>query len=257
MAKAKAKVVIETIEVETLKTGVMKVWIKGTTPLIFNRLAAKAMHELLFPRGKKTDADKKQTLKHDVMAEYRNSMDTRSGKGPTRVLVPAPAIKGAMATAALETKGTNKTQIGRLVTVEGYTVDVYGVPQLSMMPVRSADQNKTPDIRTRAVIPEWCIPVTINFVRPQLNEKTVMQLLSNAGIIVGIGDFRPEKGKGNFGQFEVSTEAQCRSIVKSGGLKEQTAAIKNPECFDSASEELLAWFQSEVENRGKEELLAK
>ena len=253
---AKEKGIMETIEVDPLKVGAIKVWIKGRTPLICNRMAGKAMRELLCPRGRKTKAEKEQTLKHDPMAEYRNSMNTRQGNGPTRLIFPSPAIKGAMATAALETKGTNKTQIGRLVWVQDYTCDLYGVPQLFMSVVRSADMNKTPDVRTRAILQEWCIPATIKYVKPQMSEKTIMQLLSNGGIIVGIGDFRQEKGKGNFGQFDVSTEAQCKSIVKAGGLKEQTAAIKSPECFDSETEELLSWFQAEVEHRGKEELLA-
>ena len=83
-----------------------------------------------------------------------------------------------------------------------------------------------------------------------------MQLLSNGGFIVGIGDFRQEKGKGNFGQFEVVTEADCKQIVKAGGLKQQDAAIKKPVCFDADTEELLGWFQEEVKTRGKAEMLA-
>ncbi len=255
---AKAKGIVECIEVEPLRVGSVKVWLKGITPLICNRLAGKATRELLFPRGRKTTAEKQQLLKHDPMNEYRNSMERREGGGCglPRIVFPSPAIKGAMATAALETKGTNKTQIGRLVWVKGYDVPVYGVPKLLMAAVRSADMNKTPDIRTRAIFPEWCIPVTIQFVKPQMSEKTIAQLLSNGGIIVGIGDFRQEKGKGNFGQFEVATEAQCKAIVKTGGLKQQDAAIKKPACFDARSEELLAWFQVEVKNRGKAEMLA-
>jgi hypothetical protein len=254
---AKAKGIIECIEVEPLRVGSMDVWIKGITPLFFNRLATKAKRELLFPRGRKTTAEKQQLLKHDPMAEYRDTMGKRAGRGPTRIVMPAPAIKGAMATAALETKGTNKTQIGRLVWVTGYSVDVYGVPKLDMRPVRSADMNKTPDIRTRAILPEWCMMVTIQFVKPQMSEQAIMQLLSNGGIIVGVGDFRQEKGKGNFGQFEVSTEAACKKIVKEGGLKAQDEAIKNPDCFDADSEELLGWFHEEVKLRGKSELLTK
>jgi len=79
---------------------------------------------------------------------------------------------------------------------------------------------------------------------------------ANGGIIIGIGDFRQEKGKGNFGQFELSTEAECRSIIASGGMKEQDAAIKNPVCFDSDTEELLSWFHAEIERRGKTGMLA-
>jgi len=252
---AKAKGILESIEVEPLKVGSVDVMVKGITPLICNRMAGKAMRELLFPKGRKTTAEKQQLLKHDPMSEYRNSMTLRSGTGPTRILFPAPAVKGAMATAALETKGTNKTQIGRLVWVDGYSLDVYGIPQLHMSVVRSADMNKTPDVRTRAILPEWCIPVTIRYVKPQMSEQAIMQLLANGGIIIGVGDFRQEKGKGNFGQFEVSTKAACKKIL-TRGLKGQDAAIKRPTCFDADTEELLAWFQTEVKARGKDELLA-
>lgn len=253
---AKAKGILEAIEVEPLRVGSMQVWLKGRTPLICNRMARKAMEEILFPRGRKTTAEKQQQLKHDPVNEFRNSMSMRVGnKGATRLVFPAPAVKGAMATAALETKGTNKTQVGRLIWVKDYSINLFGTPQLFMAVVRSADMNRTPDVRTRGILAEWCMPVTIQYVKPQMSEQAIMQLLSNGGIIVGLGDFRQEKGKGNFGQFEVSTEADCKSVIASGGRKQQDAAIKNPTCFDSDTEELLAWFQTEVQNRGKEELL--
>ncbi len=255
---AKATGVLEAIEVEPLRVGSMEVWLKGRTPLICNRMAGKAMRELLLPRGRKTKAEKEQLLKHDPLNEFRNSMSCRVGnKGATRIVFPSPAIKGAMATAALETKGTNKTQIGRLVWVEGQTCDLYGVPQLFMSVVRSADMNKTPDVRTRAILSEWCLPAVIQYVKPQMSENTIAQLLSNGGIIVGIGDFRQEKGKGNYGQFEVATKAECKAIVARGGMKAQTAAIKKPTCYDSDTEELLAWFSTTVDQRGKKSLLAK
>ena len=255
MAKKDVSGIAEAIEVAPLLVGRMQVWLKGRTPLICNRMAGKAMRELLLPKGRKTKADKEQSLKHDPLSEYRNSMTVRSGVGPTRVLFPSPAVKGAMATAALETKGTNKTQIGRLVWVKDYSCDLYGVPQLFMSVVRSADMNKTPDVRTRAIFSEWCLPVTVQFVKPQMTEEAILQLLSNGGIIVGIGDFRQEKGKGNFGQFEVATAADCKALVKAGGRKQQDAAIRKPTCFDAETEELLAWFSEEVKTRGKAELL--
>ena len=51
---AKATGVLEAIEVEPLRVGSMQVWIKGITPLICNRLAAKARRELLAPKGRKS-----------------------------------------------------------------------------------------------------------------------------------------------------------------------------------------------------------
>lgn len=243
------------IEVDPLQVGSMTVWLRGLTPLICNRMAGKAMRTLLLPSGKKTKAEKEQSLKHEPLAEYRNSMSTRSGRGPTRIVFPSPAVKGALATAALETTGTNKTQIGRLVWVQGYSLDLYGVPQLFMAAVRSADMNRTPDVRTRAILPEWCLKVTIQFVKPQMSEQAIAQLLANGGIIVGIGDFRQEKGKGNFGQFEVSDEKGCKAIVAAGGQAAQDKAIKEPDCFDAESAELLGWYDSEIKRRGKTAML--
>ena len=69
--------------------------------------------------------------------------------------------------------------------------------------VRSADINKTPDVRTRGYLPRWCAEVKLRFVNPALSTFDVTSLLSNAGAIVGIGDFRQEKGRGSFGCFDV------------------------------------------------------
>lgn len=246
--------ILEAIEIAPLTVGRMNVWLKGITPMICNRMAGKAKRTLLLGGGKKTKAEKEQSLKHDPLAEFADSMTKRSDAGPTRLLFPAPAVKGAMAVAALETKGTNKTQIGRLVWIQGYNLNLYGVPQLHMSVVRSADMNRTPDVRTRAIIAEWCIPVTVCFVKPQLTETAICQLLSNGGIIIGIGDFRQEKGKGNFGQFQISTEAECKDIVKTGGMKAQDAALKTVTCYDDESQELLSWWDTQVTASGKGEL---
>ena len=98
--------------------------------------------------------------------------------------------------------------------------------------------------------------MTICYVKPQLGEQTIIQLLSNAGIVIGIGDFRQEKGKGNFGQFEVVEASACKDIVKTGGMKAQDAAIKTVTCYDEETAELLAWWESEVKKSGKAGLRA-
>lgn len=244
------------IDVQPMRTGQVDAWIKGRTPLLCNRMAGKAMRTLLAGGKKKSKAEREQTLKHDPVAEFRNSMSRRSGKGDTRIVFPAPAIKGAIASAALETKGTTKAQIGRLVWVQGMSCDLYGVPKLHMSVVRSADMNKTPDIRTRAILEEWCMLVSIQYVKPQITEETLFQLLANGGIIVGIGDFRQEKGKGNFGQFEVCTKEACQHIIDAGGIEAQDEAIEHPVCYDADTEELLAWFHAEMERLGKTNMLA-
>ena len=55
--------------------------------------------------------------------------------------------------------------------------------------------------------------------------------------------------------FWVATLSWFPAIIKNGGLAQQDAAIKNPVTFDAESAELLAWFETEVERRGKKDLL--
>jgi hypothetical protein len=241
----------ETSEISVLEIsqGTAKFAIVGTSPLIFNRMAEKAKRELLMPKGRKTAADRAQSLKHMPLDEYRDSVYRNHGDAAaTRLCLPAPAFKCAMGTAALDLPGTKKTEIGRLTWVTGRTVSVWGIPQLLMSVVRSADINKTPDIRTRAILPEWCCVVEINFVRPKLSAGAVGNLLAAAGITAGVGDFRQEKGKGSYGQYRLveAADADFARIVKAGSLKAQDAALAEPQCYDADTEELLSWFSAQV-----------
>ena len=94
--------------------------------------------------------------------------------------------------AALDLPGARKAQIGRLVQVKEGTyrdlIPIYGEPQLLMSVTRSADMNRTPDIRSRCIIPNWAAQITISFVLPTLRETAVVNLLAAAGITAGVGD---------------------------------------------------------------------
>ena len=241
------------ITIDQLSVGAATIWIKGMTPLIYNAMSAKVRGELLLPRGRKTTAEKATTLKHDPMEEYRNSVYRRLGSvGKTRLTFPATAFKNAAIGAVRHfDAGVTMVQMKQLIWVLGDTVDVYGVPQMHMSVVRSADMNKTPDIRTRAILPEWCCCVKIQFVKPNLNETALARLLEAGGMLNGVGDFRQEKGKGNYGQFQIANEDECAEIIKNGGMKEQDKGLEDPEFYDSESAELFAWYVEERARRGK------
>jgi hypothetical protein len=132
--------------------------------------------------------------------------------------------------------------------------DIYGIPQMKMDVVRNSDMARTPDVRTRAILPQWACRIRIRFMRPILNETTIQGLLRMGGWTVGIGDFRQEKGKGSYGQFELCNidDEQFQEIVKTGGMVAQDAALRQPEFYDAETEELYAWFRDEVIRRGQE-----
>jgi len=212
------------------------------------------MRELAAPKGRKTAADKASGAKHLPLDEYQASPYTNPDPdGKTFLQLLASMFKKAMMTAALDLPGTKKAQIGRLLYVMGDRVDLYGVPKLMMSVTRSADMNRTPDIRTRAILPKWASIVDVSFIRPILNEQSVVNLLVAAGITSGMGDWRPEKGAGNYGQFKIvdsPNDPEFLEIVKSGGRSAQEEGMKNPDFYDQESEELFDWVESENKRKG-------
>lgn len=236
------------IDVPELQQEIATFNILGVTPLIMNRMAEKAKRELLKPAGRKTAAQKKTSTKHDPPKEYRDSAYLAPPATVTHLGFPAPAFKRAIAQAAVDIPGATKAAIGRLVRVPGMTIPIYGVPQIFTAVVRSADAAKTPDIRTRAILPRWACQVQVQFVIPILKAGTIANLLSGAGQIVGIGDGRQEKGALDFGLFQLvgDDDAEWLDIVGSGGRAEQEAALKEPDYYDAETEELLGWYQNEI-----------
>lgn len=241
------------IIIQTVDKGSLEFCILGTSPLIMNRMSQKVWFELLAPKGKKTAVEKSSSLKHDPIKEFRDSPYRMADpKAPTLLAILPTAFKRAMGTAALDTPGAKKAQIGRLVYVEGEQLPVYGVPKVFMAITRSADMNRTPDVRTRAILPEWACRLRITFTKPILREQSISNLLAAAGFQSGVGDWRQEKGSGSYGSFELvsADNADFKRIVATQGRKAQTEAMENPLAHNDETSEMLAWFNVEIKRRG-------
>lgn len=234
-----------------LQQGRIKLRLIGTTPLYQNRMAAKAKQQLLVGGAKKTKAER-ATIKHNPLQEYRDSAEILT-TGPTALGLNVIAVKAAMSTAALETPGIAKTTAQRLLYMPGSFAALYGTPQLKMDVVRSADINRTPDVRTRCYLPQWGAEIEIHFVSPQLSATSVVNLLCNAGFLIGVGDFRQEKGKGAFGSFRVigpgTDDPEWNDLVSNHGRDMQEAALADPSYADKDTEDLMDFFHSEVRRR--------
>lgn len=242
----------EHIDVMAVEQDEIHFMIVGTSPLILNRMSEKARRIILLPE-KKTAVERQSTLKHNPMEEFQASPYTmRDPEAPTFLALLATAFKGAIGTAALDIPGAKKAQIGRLVYVNGDYISIYGEPQLLMSVVRSADINRTPDIRTRVIVPRWACEVHVTYVKPILREQPIINLLAGAGLSVGVGDWRPEKGKGSYGQFKLvsADDPDFLEISQTWGRAAQIAAMEHPVCYDQETEELLSWWGTEVERRG-------
>ena len=239
------------IAVTPLRRGSVRLRIIGTTPLFQNRMANKVKAGLLVGTKRKTKAERAE-IKHSPLDEFRSSAEIVPA-GPTALGLRVVAVKAAMATAALETSGLTKTSAQRLLFMPGDFAPLYGTPQLRMDVVRSADINRTPDIRTRAYLPKWGAEVEIQYITPQLAVSGVVSLLCNAGVLVGVGDFRQEKGKGAFGSFRVIGEGEdddeWNELVAGHGREAQEAALAAPEYANQDTIDLMEFYEEEVLRR--------
>lgn len=248
MAKMAAE---KEVRIEQVRVEVFTAWILGTTPIVLHRMAEKGGRELLLPKGPKTRAEKATTLKHNVYEEFRSSPYVLS-TGPTLLAGKPVWAKKGLAAVALDLPGGSKAQLERLVSAPGERMPIWGIPKLKMDVVREGGFTKTPNIRTRAIVSEWCTTVTLRFVTGVLTGTTVINLLGAAGVMQGMGDWRPQKG-GTYGQYEIVEPDDPRvvKIMKEGGRVKQEKAMKDAEPYDEDTAELLSWYRGELGRRGK------
>lgn len=241
-----------TIQISDISDKTANVFLLGKSPFIYNALSEKNAKLLLLPplKGK---AVQRKGLKHNPIEEYRDSTYKYRDDEvfPTRFYFPVGAFKRCIATAALDIPGVRKTEVQRLCWIDGERVPIYGIPELYMTGVRTADQKRTPDIRTRAIIRHWCCQFTVHAVSPLISQTEVLKLLSVAGLICGVGDGRQEKGAFSYGQFTLTNPADPAflSIMANGGRDAQDAALKDPGMWDDQTEELYTWFNEELARR--------
>ena len=203
------------IAVSAIKQVTTVLHLRGTTPLIMNRMPNKYRKEMLIGgKPKRTDADK-QGLRQNPRAEFKSGLhffeeawEPRDTDGnvlgpPTHVGFPTVAFKAAMIETTKDLPGIAGTQVKRLVFLPDEYAPIYGVPQLRMDVTRQAGMTRAPQMTTRPEFPVWESLLVVRYASPMLNQKKIATLLANAGIICGIGEYRQEKGKGSFGCFEL------------------------------------------------------
>ncbi len=242
------------ITVVPIKMTEMYFNLVGISPLVPHAVSAKAKGSLLFPAPKKNAAEKASSMKHEPYEEYRDAAYkfTDDDNQPVRFYMPADCVHAAMSSVAIDMVGARKAQIGRLTSVPGIKLPLYGIPKIYTTMVRSSDPQRTPDVRTLPILEKWALPrVNVHFVGSLIKEASIANLLANAGVIIGIGDGRPEKGKKTFGKFRLASDddPELLTIMKSGTRKTQDAALAHPEYYDIETRQLLEWFGIELNRR--------
>lgn len=239
------------LEIQPMRTRRIIAYAVGTTPYIMHRQSMKVMRQLLYPAPKKNQAERARTLKQNPMEEFQGSCYlNRDPKEPALFHMPNETIQKAIANAALDTSGATKTEISRWCSVVSKNINVFGIPQMFTHPARQSGISRAPYLPTRPIFPRWAFSVELEYKVDPLNDQQVLTLLANSGMIVGCGDWRPQKG-GPYGKFRLcsASDPEYKEILKLEGRAAQKKAFDAPGYFDDQTEELVTWFNEEVVRR--------
>lgn len=246
---------LQTVQMQPIKTRRIITHVVGTSPLIMHRFAFKAWQELLYPSAKKNAAERASSLKHNPIEEYQGCFyRNRDPKQPALFHLPNGMPHQSISAAALDMPGATRASMERWLQVVGLNINLFGVPQMFMAMVRNSDMNKTPDVRTRPIFPRWACSVELEYKVDPLTDQNVLNLFAAAGIIVGFGDWRPQKG-GPYGKFRLcnADDKEYREVVKTEARTAQQHAFDHPSYFDPDTGELMAWFTAEVARRRQDD----
>jgi hypothetical protein len=177
--------------------------IKGTSGLVVHRFGEKMKKAILDKQMKKAKEERKP---RDSESEYLDSIHFFNDK--KRTGFPAVGFKSAMIRAGklLDYRMTDLRQAIFIETDEGELVEIIGKYKKREDIIRVA--NGAPDFRWRAEYSNWRASLRIKFNTRLLSVESLLQLLTEAGIGVGIGEWRPERN-GIMGTWEVIA---CKQI---------------------------------------------
>lgn len=198
----------------------LAVRVTGTTDMLMNRWSQKGLIMMLskmvgkgLPRGNKD-------LTNDYEASYY-----RNQKGA--LCIPCRVIKASIVDGAMITDGVvTKADLKRSLRVLGFTSPIKLAGGPMRMDVRVAMNQQTPDVRARAIVPAgYTFDVVLQFSM-LLSPDKVMAAFDGAGAMIGIGDWRPDKG-GDFGTFKVTPlpDVEIERILKACDVPEEEYVI--------------------------------
>lgn len=196
------KEVVFTIPAPNIK--MMKVKIKGTSPLIFHKWSEKAIKMIEDKQQKKATKGRETRNPEE---EYEASFYYDSKK---RIALPARNIKQAIVGSARFLNGISMTILRGSVFVVGDDADGFIPVDYKVKRMRTDMVTVgmgSADVRYRGELDGWSMEFLVKFDLDILSPEQVLNLLQRAGFSQGLGEWRPEKNGSN-GTFEVDSTSE-------------------------------------------------
>lgn len=204
---------VETVVITPPKFETLEFRMVGTAPYMQARFSAKAIQAMankMLAGSVAKKGQKRDPRDFDDDYEQAKHVSTDGWCG-----IPASSIRNACISAC-RIVGFKMTmaKLSIFVEADGFDridgmplIKIYGEPERTDMITRNA--TGVPDIRVRPMWREWHADVRVRFDRDQFTPQDVANLLSRAGMQVGLGEGRPDSkssaGMG-FGLFRLENK---------------------------------------------------
>jgi hypothetical protein len=194
---------VNVIQIQRPNFDVIKMTIKGETPLIVSRFSEKAKRQILDKQMKKAAKKKEaRTPKAEFEAAKYKMSNGKDG-------FPALCVKLAMVDSSRFVEGLPATVLRGTIFVipddmeTGLVKIKYKKCKMVEDVVRLQGIGKPADLRFRPYYYDWSMDLKIKLDRDILSQEQVTNLLARAGVSNGLGEWRPERN-GQFGMFSVA-----------------------------------------------------
>jgi hypothetical protein len=200
------------------------VWLVGDTPLITHAWSQKAKMEMLQKQVKATKAGKEARDPHDDFVNSLYEMGTDK-KGNPIYGFPVTGIKNAILSSAHKDKGVARSVVQSALWLDADMVRVrpalanaicdmplvriFGsAPEMREDMVKiGSGLNKVANLAYRGQFTDWAVKITGRFNKTVLSPEALSFLSSEAGLGIGIGEWRNER-RGIFGAFRLANATE-------------------------------------------------
>lgn len=201
----------QTVAISPPKFKTLVFDLRGTAPYVQARFSAKAMQAMMAKQAAGSTAKKgTKRAARDFDEDFRQAQHISSDGW---VGVPAAALRNACIDVC-RMVGFKMTHAKMSIFVEADGFDsVDGAPLVKLIAKKPerldmATRNATgvADIRVRPMWREWALKLRVRYDEDQFSASDVANLLSRAGVQVGIGEGRPFSKSSNglgYGTFEL------------------------------------------------------
>lgn len=168
--------------------GQATVKIRGIAPLLMNKYSME-------------ENEQEEAKRRDAQRDYARDADKALYKNEKGCFAPSSWVEASLRETAKEFKGKGRGSLKNTV-LSSVFIEPEEIPlnkeTYDAIDRRPAVIQRQRIVRSRPRFDSWELEFVVNYDEKRINKEVLKQILTEAGMVKGIGDYRPK-----FGRFEL------------------------------------------------------